>query len=214
MGSLRHFALGLALAAWPAGAAHAEIVDRIVASVGKQIVTLSDAQEEYRVQCFLEGKALGVPDNARIREIAGRLVDQALLRQEMQGGSFPHVAPETIQAQMEEIRRRFPDQAAYRKALESYGLEEDVLRRHLQLQADAQEFIEHRFRPGAQVTAEEIERYYRQELLPELRKQHAREPALEEVREQITALLVERHINEQWAAWMKDLRSQAEVHMR
>ena len=214
MRSLRPFALALALTAGPAAGGRADIVDRIVASVGRQLVTLSDVQEEYRTQCFLEGKEIGALDDVRVREIANRLVDQALLRQEMEGATFPRAAPQAVDAQLEPIRRRFSGPAAYRAALERYGLEEQSLRRRLQFQADVERFIDYRFRPRAQVTSEETERYYRQALLPELRKQRAREPGLEEVREKIAALLTERRINELLAAWIEALRGQADIHLR
>lgn len=201
-------------APFAAPASQAEIVDRIVATVGKRIVTLSDVQEEYRAECFLAGKALGDLDEARVREIVGRLADRVLLRQEMEERIFLPAEVVTAQTQWEALRNRFADEAAFRRELERYGLEEQALRRRVQFQAEAQQFIEQRFRPGVQVTPEEIERYYRQELLPELRKQRAQEPPLEQVREKIAEVLAERQMNQSLAAWMEDLRRQTPIRMR
>lgn len=204
----------LALLAALAAPGRAEIVDRIVAVVGNHPVTLSDVQEEHRIQCFLEGKEVSLLEPAAIKEIAGRLVNRTLMLQEMQGESFPGAPATAVDARLRETRDRYPGEAAYRAALERYGIEEEVLRRRFALESDVLRFIDYRFRSRAQVTSEDVERYYRESLLPELRKQHVREPALQEVRDKIAAVLVEQRVNELMAAWIQDLRGQATVRLR
>ena len=194
--------------------ARGEIVDRIVATAGKEIVTLSDVQREQRIECFQQGRQVAVLDAARLRELATRLVDQALIRREMQNGAFPPAPPEKLDPQMEAMRGRFPDSAAYRAALEHCGLEEETLRRHVQFQMEMMNFIDFRVRPGLQVAPEEIESYYRQEFLPELRKQGSPAPSLEEVREKILAILSERQVNQRLAVWIAELRSHTVIRLR
>lgn len=194
--------------------ARAEVVDRIVATAGKEIVTLSDVRREQRIECFQQGREVADLDAGRLRELAARLVDQILIRREMQNGAFPPSPPEKLDSQMEAMRGRFPGSAAYRAALERCGLEEETLRRHVQFQMDMMNFIDFRVRPGLQVTQEEMGTYYRQEFLPELRKQGAPAVPLEEVREKIAVILTERQVNQRLAVWIAELRSHTVIRLR
>lgn len=208
------FAILLLPLAAPA-AAPAEIVDRIVATVGQRMITLSDVQEAYRFECLLNRVPVQPLDGPRIREVAGRLIDQVLLEQEIESSRFPPIPPAEVDQSMAEIRKGYANGDNFRRALRNYGLEEARVRRRLELQARIFRFIEFRFRPGVQVDEAAIERYYRETLLPELRAQRVREiPGLEEVRERIEEVLVQQRINQQFAAWMKDLREHTAIQFR
>ncbi len=214
---LRRCALQCAflLLALPAAAATGDIVDRIVATVGQRMITLSDVKEAYRFECLLNRVPVQMLEGPRIREVAGRLIDQVLLEQEMESGRFPPAPPEDVEQRMAEIKKGFGDDQAFRRALEKYELDEARVRRRVELQARIIRFIEFRFRPGVQVDQAAIERYYRETLLPELRAKRVREiPGLEEVRERIEEVLLQERINEQFAAWMKGLRQNSAIQFR
>lgn len=191
------------------------IVDRIVATVGQRMITLSDVQEAYRFECLLNQKPLQPLDAARIREVAGRLVDQALLEQEMESTQFPRVPPAEVDRRMAEIKKGFANNGEFHRALEQYGLDEQRVRRRAELQTNVLRFLDFRFRPGVQVDEPAIERYYRETLLPELREKGTQKiPGLEEVRDRIEEVLVQERINQQLDAWIKDLRRQATIRFR
>src|SRR5512140_1348804 len=69
----------------PAGA---EIIDRIAVTVGKQVITVSQIETEVRVTAFLSGQKPLVTDALR-RDAAARLVDQMLIRREVELTRFP-----------------------------------------------------------------------------------------------------------------------------
>jgi hypothetical protein len=191
-----------------------EVVDRIVATVARQAITLSDMRLQYRLECFISGKPVGVPDAAKNEEILERLVDQALIRREMSENTFPPALPEEVAPMMKQIRDRYPDDTAWRAALDLYDLAQSDVEKLVQFQADVLSFISLRVRPGLQLTQAEVEKYYREEFLPELKRRGAAEPALDDVRDQITELVTKRAENERLAQLLKEMRARTEVHRR
>ena len=72
----------------PLSCAHAEIIDRIAVSVGKSVITTSDIDRQIRVSAFLDGVK---PDlsPANRSAIADRMVEQKLIRRELETSRFP-----------------------------------------------------------------------------------------------------------------------------
>ena len=191
------------------------IVDRIVATLGQRIITLSDVWEDYRIESLL-GQLLAEPlDEEHIRKIAERLVDQVLLEQEMETSRFPEVPAAEVEQHMAEIRRGFLSNGTFPRALEEYELKETQVRRRVALATRTLRFIDFRFRPGVQVDEAAIEHYYRETLLPDLRARQLRDlPSLAEVSQRIREILVEQRINERYSSWIKDLREQMPIQFR
>lgn len=203
--------LALAAPAWLPG----EIVDRIVATVGDRLITLSDVQEAYRFECLMNRAAPQQLDGARVRQVADRLIEQTLLEQEMESSRFQRAGAEEINRRVAEINNAFGGEEAYRRALQDCGLEEEGLRRTLERQANIGRFIDLRFRPGVQVDEPAIERYYRDVLVPQLSaRQNGKVPDLNDVRERIEEVLVQERINQEYSAWVKDLRTQTQIRFR
>ncbi len=209
---------GLLLLALLPARAVAEIVDRIVATVGKQVITLSDVQEAYRFERLVDHQPLEPLDAGRIREVALRLVDQILVEKEMAtaaAGSPPSVPRAEVERRLAEIKKGFARNGDFRLALQRYGLDEQRVLRRLELHANLERFIEARFRAGILVDEPAIERYYREKLLPELRARGVSEiPPLDQVRDQIEEILVQERINNESAIWLKDLRGQEQIRFR
>ena len=191
------------------------IVDRIVATLGQRIITLSDVWEDYRIESLLEQLPAEPLDDAYIRNIAERLVDQALLEQEMETSRFPEVPAAEMERRMAEIRRGFASNGTFQRALQEYELEEAQVRRRVALATRILRFIDFRFRLGVQVDEAAIERYYRETLLPDLRARQVRElPRLAEAKQRIEEILVEQRINQRYSSWIKDLREQMPIQFR
>jgi hypothetical protein len=196
----------------------AEIVDRIVVTVGAgagpRLITLSDVRDAYAVQTLLDHQPMEPLDDARIKEVAERLVDQALVLQEMESARLPPMGPEALEKRQAEIRAGLGDEAAFQRALKERGLEEARFWRIIQQQLNIMRFVELRFRPNAIEEGPDIERYYREQLVPKLRAQNAPVPELEAVRDKIAEVLAQQRINELYAAWLKELRGQATIRFR
>jgi len=77
---------------------HAEIIDRVVAVVGREVVLQSDLDREGRLEAFF-GAATPVP-----AQVLERLLRQRLLFQEMEQTAPPEVSPEQARKWIEQMR--------------------------------------------------------------------------------------------------------------
>jgi len=73
-------------------------------------------------------------------------------------------------------------------------------------------FVDVRLRPNVHVQPEEIEAYYKSQLLPDLQKNGGKVVALDEVEPRIRELLVQQGMDEMLDVWLHNLRQQAEIH--
>ncbi len=135
------------LAALAAG--RGEIIDRIVATVGERVITASDVEREMRITAFLNGEDLSPRAETR-RRTTERLIEQTLIRREMDLSRYPSPEPPETEPLLEQVRKqpRFSAGDAWRRELARYGVAEQDLREHLRWQLAVLRFIEYRFRTG------------------------------------------------------------------
>ncbi|MBI4441907.1 MAG: hypothetical protein HY649_00875 [Acidobacteria bacterium] len=200
--------------------ARSEIVDRILAVVGDRIFTWSAVRAEVSYDAFLNGQPPPPQDlaeldgRANLRLVLSRMVDQALLEQERQLYSFQPPDNGQTQRRLQEIQNRFADLPSYQGALLRYGLQESQLSERLQRESDLLAFIQMRLRPQVQLDPGQVESYYNDVLVPELRRQGQPEiPALEQVRDQIEQLLNQQEVDRLLEQWIRQLRSRAKIRM-
>jgi hypothetical protein len=139
---MRHALLGIAftLAAVAAG-----VIDRVAVVVGNQVITESEVLLEVRLTEFFNGQTLDLGADQR-KAAAERLVDQQLIRNEMQIGGYPMPVESEGDAVLRKFRQdNYPGIPAFRAALENHGLTEDEVKRHLLWQAAAMHFTDLRF---------------------------------------------------------------------
>jgi hypothetical protein len=134
------------------------VVDRIAVVVGDQVITESEVRREVRLTAFLNGAAVDLSADSR-RAAAERLVDQQLIRNEMQVAGYRPPSPEQGAKVLADFRRaNYPNEAAYRAVLAKDGITEDELKDHLLWQAAALAFTEQRFRMLAPPATESANR--------------------------------------------------------
>jgi len=126
-------------------AVHAEVLDRIAVVVGTDVITETEVIEELRLDEFMAFQPLDLSPQQR-REAASRMVDQQLIRQEMEVTQYHAPAPSEADAMLRTFRsQHFRTEAEYRAALEKYGISEDELKQHLLWQLTAIRFTDWRF---------------------------------------------------------------------
>ena len=192
----------------------AEIVDRVVASAGTRVVTQSDVREAYAVQAMLDRKPMAALDEQLIRSTAERLIDQLLIQQDMESTRMATMSETERNKRRAEIINSLGGEAAFRRALADYALEEARFWAVLDQQMNVFRFIDLRFHPQDADDEQAIERYYRERLAPTLREQGAPVPELSAIRDQIAQIVAQEQINQDYAAWIKELRSQVTVRLR
>jgi hypothetical protein len=133
-------AIAFAVAAVAAG-----VIDRVAVVVGTQVITESEVLLEVRLTEFFNGQPLDLGADQR-KAAAERLVDQQLIRNEMQIGGYPMPVESEGDAVLRKFRQdNYPGIPAFRAALENHGLTEDEVKRHLLWQAAAMRFTDLRF---------------------------------------------------------------------
>jgi hypothetical protein len=189
----------------------AEIVDRIVITVGKQVITLSQVDDEIRVTAFLNREKLDLSADAK-KQAAGRLIAQALIKREMDLSRYP--LPEVSEAgeSLQSLKAKYPSETEFQDALQAYGLSQDELTRRLWWQLTLLRFIEYRFRPGIQIPASDVQAYYRQQVSEWEQKGTKPIPTFEESRDQIEEILTQKRIDEALDQWIKDTRNQVTIN--
>jgi peptidyl-prolyl cis-trans isomerase SurA len=205
----------LLLSAFVLAISRAEIIDRIAVILDSQVITESEILRELRLTAFLNGDTLNFSPDAR-RKAAERLIEQKLIRKEMEMGRYAQPIPaETVPMVKQIETQRFPGSEEYRHALERYGVTEDDLKAHLLWQMALLRFIEVRFRPGVQVTEDEIREYFSKEL-PALQKNAgpSQKLSFDDLRDKIQELLTSQRVEKQLDDWLAETRKRMRVEFR
>jgi len=200
----RLFLLSTFLTAGP----RAGVIDRIAVTLDNQIITESEIALEIRLTAFLNGDLPEFSPEARKRA-AERLIEQKLIRREIQIGHYQGPNKEDVEIMLKQIQtQRFQGPKEYRAALEKYDLTEENLKAHLSWQLMLLRFIDARFRPAVQVTDDEIRAYYEKELG---KADPGGKPKFEEVRDQIRETLINQRVDQQLDEWLAAARRRTRI---
>jgi hypothetical protein len=205
---------GFALLAAAPPSRAADVLDRIVATVNGRIILQSDWDAAIRYAAFIDGRSLQQISSAERKAALDSLIDQELLKEQMPSTEVQHANDEEVTQRVEEIRQqsgKAQDEQGWRSLLARYGLTEEELRQEVALQLDLTRLVDVRLRPGVDIDGQSIERYYNQELLPQLRQSGAKEVSLAEVSPKIKELLTQQKVNQLLVAWLQNLRSGSEI---
>ncbi len=197
---------GLAVLSLPALPAQ-RVVDRIVARVEDDIITWSEVRELGRYQELVQGHADG--DD----RLLARLIQQWIVNTEATAARFPRPTEAEVGRELQRLEKQFAAPDAYHDRLRQFGLSTAAVRRQVERQMYLSHYLDHKFRPAAQVDATAIEKYYREELVPSLVARGQAAPQLETVQEQIRELLVQRDISQHAERWLEETRSRLKIEI-
>jgi hypothetical protein len=184
-----------------------QVVDRIIARIGEDILMLSELRELRAFQQLVEGRSAGR------QELFEQLVRQWIVVSEARAASFPPPEPQQVTAALEQLAGSFGSPEAWRARLRDNGLTEAAVRRLLERQLYVASYLDYKFRPATTVGENEIETYYQQEYVPQMRARNQTPPPMEDVREQIHELLVQREISRRALQWLEEARGQVKIEI-
>jgi hypothetical protein len=201
----------------PGGPTHkAEVIDRLMAVVNRQIITLGDVEQEVRMQEIdpssgdLAGASSSQRQSVTQESVVQRLIEQTLVREQIQQFPGLEIDDEQVESQVAAIANKL---GGAKKAAE-LKIDMAALRDRLRWQLQVMKFIDYRFRQFVVVDTKEIEAYYREQFLPELQKRKAvPAPELAEVEEGIRKILTEEKLNIQVDEWLASLRKDARIEV-
>ncbi len=191
-----------------------EVIDGIVATVNGQPLFQSDWEEAICFESFMQQKPIAQLTRADRVKALQRLIDRQLLQAQMGDETFLQPSQDDVDKDVAKLRAQIPngyDDRSWQKLLASYGLTPDTLKAHLRTEVRVMNFVEVRLRPNVHVQPEEVEAYYKNQVLPDLQKTGGTTVTLNEAEPRIRELLVQQRMNELLDAWLHNLRQQAEI---
>jgi hypothetical protein len=192
------------------------IVDQILTLVNDDIITRTDLLWSIALDPKAPSPA-GTVSSDLLRQKLDVMIDQRLIAQEAGRVPAASVTQNEINERRTALIRQFPSEAAFRQRVESVGLTpqriDDLIREMIVIER----FVEFRFRSFVFVTEQDIQRYYEEKLVPQIRNAGQVPPSLDQVidgvtvREKISAILKQEKINQEIDAWLSAARQRADI---
>src|ERR1700733_7726686 len=105
-------ALLLSMLLFAPAPASAEVIDRIIPTVNGHIILQSDWDEALCYEALLTNRNLDQFTDDDRRAVLDRLIDQELLREQMNSAGFVHATDAEIDARLAEARKLYPQAAS------------------------------------------------------------------------------------------------------
>lgn len=194
----------------------AEVLDRVVASIGNIAVTGRDVQQEYLFERLVDGEWPAPPATpATLDEVLKRLTYQKLLATQRRR-SLPDLDDSQLHKaaleQLNGIRQHFASADDFHAALQTLGMSEQEILERITAHERILRLIDQRLRPVATPGDPEVDAYYRDTFVPEYKKRgQGNPPTLQEVEGQIREVLIQKRINVLLSQWLEELRNRRNV---
>jgi hypothetical protein len=193
--------------------APAQLVDCVAARVGNDVITLSAVRRHLRIEAFIARRDVDLSSAAR-RAAAERLIDQLLVRRELEFTRFGAPPARDVEAQLDQLRQaRGETIEALAQSLERFGFTLDDLRAEILYQISLLRFVEFRFSPGIQVAEDDIAAAYEKEIVPQARERGAPPPERDDARAGIVRLLTYRKTTAALEQWLAQSRQQVKIQL-
>ena len=183
------------------------VVDRIVAHIEDDIITLSEVRELSAYQQLLDGHSES--DDKVLNE----LIEQWVVNNEATTTQFPAAAESEVNREVARIQAAFPNPQAYNARLAELGLMPEDVKRMIAREIYLARYLDYKFRPAVQIGDDDIAKYYREQLVPALAAKGQPAPPLSQVTEQIRELLVQQGVNERAASWFDETKSRLKIQI-
>jgi peptidyl-prolyl cis-trans isomerase SurA len=165
------FVLGLVLlcAILTASVAHAVILDRVVAVVNDDVITLTEVQEEgLQVIRKIVQETMGAERERQLRGTERQILDELVLRRlQLQEAKKEKIeaTPAEVQSAIEELKKRngLASDEDLRAALSRELLSEEQFRRGIAEQVIMTKLVARRVRSKVVVLDDEVQQYYEQQ---------------------------------------------------
>jgi hypothetical protein len=191
-------------------------LDRVVAVVNGDLILESDVDAEER---FAALQPFNEPRPPTRDQLIDRLIDRALIMQQMALQPEPPITDAQVDAQLATLRKSIPKCAAYHcetdpgweKFVADQGFTVADVRDRWRLRMAVLRFIEDRFRMGIRVEQADIDDYYKNTMLPVYQKEKATPPAEATIADRIQEIVLQQRVNKVLDDWLTTLRAEGSV---
>lgn len=191
-----------------------EVIDGVIATVNRKPVLQSDWDDAVRFEALMQQKPLRNVTEADRADGLRRLIDRRLLEIQMADPNYLAPSREDVRANLAKLRDQIPvarTEQGWEKLIASYGFSQREMEQNVRHEMQMMSFVEVRLRPNVHVQPEEVEAYYRDQVLPDMEKAGIKVVTLREVEPKIRELLVQQHMDELLDAWLHNLRQQTQI---
>jgi hypothetical protein len=187
------------------GGPDARFVDGVAARIEDDIILESEVRELGAFQKLVDGSQK--PRDELIRELA----DQWIVRGEIDTAKYPPPSVADVDRAYVQLSAQFGSPGEFARRCAALGLTEAAVRRMLQQQLYLSRFLDFRFRPAAQIDSKQIEAYYNDQFVPQLKAKNEAVPPLDDVEDTIREVLIQQAISNRSTQWLDDTRSRLKI---
>ncbi|SCY74665.1 SurA N-terminal domain-containing protein [Desulfoluna spongiiphila] len=205
-------AVSACLVAGTAGAKKAEVIDRIVAVVNDDVVTLSDLNEELapyeeKIRQMNYPLEKEMQMRFKLREdlinqlVEKKLTDQLVARKDI------HIGEKEVDRAIERVKslNQFTDEAL-RAQLKAQGLDYETYRSEIRHQLLRNRLVSYEVKSKIVITDEDVQAYYEAN-----KKELGNKPLEEALRSSIMDQLYQDAVGKKFAQWLSDLKKEAHI---
>ncbi|HUF17310.1 MAG TPA: hypothetical protein VMS12_04605 [Thermoanaerobaculia bacterium] len=189
--------------------AESAIVDRIAATIDREVITLSQIDQIVIVRLIAQRPDESEDDYRR--RVLNALIAQTLRYRDVQRFGVEDVSPDAIESRLRVVISRFSSEDEFVAALRRAEQTLEDVRASIRRQLQVENYIDERFSPTIFVSLEEIETYYRDVWLAQRADRGLPPVPLAQVREEIRTLLRADRLRDQVEVWTSQLRASANV---
>lgn len=183
--------------------------DRVLAVVDEDPVLASDVDRVIKLG--LQPPSPGEADAQYRKRVLNSLVEERLRFHEIDRYGLEQVPVDEVEKAVAKVRAGFKDEASFQQALKDVGLTPKGLRQLMARQLLVLTYVDERLGPRVFVTFDDINKYYRAVLTPEMQKKGQPAPPLDDVREDIREVLKQQKLTQELQTWTEELRAKADV---
>lgn len=196
-----------------------QMVDRTVATVSDGVRTEIITYSDLKWQLALQPKApLDPPRPEDLNAATLRLIDQRIIA--LDAERLPRPAPDedAINAEISKTLKYFPSTAVFEQRLKAVGfdsIKDENFQRIIARRVAIDNYLDFRFRSFIVVTPEEEAKYYRENFVPDFRKEYPGVvvPTLEEKRKEINGILTEDRVALRIESFLDDMKRRVEIQI-
>ncbi len=212
-------------------AAQSQLIDRIVAVVDGEVITLAQLRRATRTSATdlgtlalcgditasvgsNEDPTASTPANGNgvlERRLLDCMIDNMLVDQHVR--RFPQFATVGAEGEREfaDLVAQFPSTQAFEAELERQGMTAAEVRYDLERRYLILNYIDARYRSAVDIRDADSQRYYDEVLRPEMERAGEPLPPFDSVEHLIRPILVENEVNRRVGDWLADLRRRADI---
>lgn len=181
------------------------VVDRIIARVEGDVILLSELRELGEFQQLVEGQ----PQSQEKR--FDELIDQWIIEHEAHAAAFSEPSESDVKIAREKLVQELGGEQQFESRKSAAGISDTALDRQIRRALFFSRYVDYKFRSSAQVESDAIEKYYKEQFVPQVQARNQSAPPLESVSDQIRELLVQQEISARANQWLGESRSHLKI---